>query len=577
MSKATKALLKEVDNLIAKGNPSKKAMAILEDIVEDLEDKKKAKKEGERKEYNEKLLAKFDSLGKALAGSKLDTKAVMDGVTKAIGSIKVSVPKVNVEAPKVDVNVPKQPKVEPPVVVVPDTVTVRKPSWLPSLKPITDKLKEIKDAIPSIKFPSYADEAIPVKLSDGKEFYRAMGGSGGSLSIPTFKNAAGEVVQALVDSSGKLNTSLVQNVVADTNNSSTTNLTAGATFTGTSSSTLGVVGLQWSLKTSENCTVYIDQSDDETNWDLCDTFNYYTSVGGRGETVQALKSYWRIRVKNIGASTTTYFRLAGVLCPIASPLPRALTPTGRLKVSNENINVEIPKGDVVGHSAVNKFGANSDIAAGATEEIWDGNRVYIFPTTASITHIRSAVDSAITRGVVCEIQGLDNTYTLVVQNVTTDVTNSTTEVILPTALRRVFRVKVLDDTAMDQDLWVGPDPASAANASAIVQAGNNQTLMAIYCVPAGKTAYMTQWKATVNPATGKDPTSMPIRMWARDNANNYAKQLKDIQGLIVGTLRVPYEPYYKFTEKTDIYFTASPVGKAADVSLGFDLILVDDE
>jgi hypothetical protein len=42
-------------------------------------------------------------------------------------------------------------------------------------------------------------------------------------------------------------------------------------------------------------------------------------------------------------------------------------------------------------------------------------------------------------------------------------------------------------------------------------------------------------------------------------------------------LRVPYEPYYKFNEKTDIYFTAAPVGKPADVSLGFDLILVDNE
>jgi hypothetical protein len=393
------------------------------------------------------------------------------------------------------------------------------------------------------------------------------------------QDSSGNVIDAEADHLGKyhLAVTINQDVNADANNSSTTNLASSATFEGTSTSTLGVVGLQWSLKTSENCTVYIDQSDDETNWDLCDTYDYKTSLGGAGETVQALKSYWRIRVTNIGASTTSYFRLAGVLCPIAEPLPRALTPTGRLKVSNENINVEIPRGHIVGQSAVNKFGANSDIAAGATEEIWDGNRVYIFPTTASITHIRAAVDSAITRGVLCEVQGLDNTYTLVVQNVTTDVTNSTTEVILPTALRRVFRVKVLDDTAMDQDLWVGPDPASAANASAIVQAGNNQTLMAIYCVPAGKTAYMTSWKATVNPATNLDPTSMPIRMWARDNANGYAPQLKDLQGLVLGSLRIPYEPYYKFNEKTDIYFTAAPVGKPADVSLGFDLILVDNE
>lgn len=445
---------------------------------------------------------------------------------------------------------------------------------------------------------------LPVKIGDGTDYVdiidqdgvgtlpvAVVDPNGDQVNISTKENQtngeqetkivdiSGNIIGSEVDNSGDyhLAVSTNQDVNTDSNNSSVVNLASGATFTGISTSTLGVIGLQWGLKTSENCTVYIDQSDDETNWDLCDTFNYKTSVGGRGETVQAIKSYWRIRVTNNGSSTTTYFRLSGVLCPIADPLPRSLTPTGRLKVSNEDINVEIPRGHIVGHSSVNKFGSNSDIAAGATEEIWDGNRVYIFPTTASITHIRSAVDSAITQNVVCEVQGLDVDYTLVVQNVTTDASDSTTEVILPTALRRVFRVKVLDDTTMDQDLWVGPNPASAANSSAIVQAGNNQTLMAIYCVPAGKTAYMTQWKATVNPGTNLDPTSMPIRMWARDNANGYAPQLKDIQGLISDTLRVPYTPYYKFNEKTDIYFTAAPVGKSADVSLGFDLILVDDE
>jgi hypothetical protein len=53
-----------------------------------------------------------------------------------------------------------------------------------------------------------------------------------------------------------------QDVVADPNNSSVVNLAAAATFTGTSTSTLGVVGLQVSLKTDQNCTVYVDQSPD---------------------------------------------------------------------------------------------------------------------------------------------------------------------------------------------------------------------------------------------------------------------------------------------------------------------------
>ena len=123
-----------------------------------------------------------------------------------------------------------------------------------------------------------------------------------------------------------------QDVYADANNSSVVNLASGATFTGAATSTLGVVGLQWSLYTTENCTVYIEQSPDGTNWDISYQFDYISSKGGEGETVQATQSYWRIRVTNIGTLTTTSFRLQGVLCPIATPLPSSLSDDARLKV-----------------------------------------------------------------------------------------------------------------------------------------------------------------------------------------------------------------------------------------------------
>ena len=51
-----------------------------------------------------------------------------------------------------------------------------------------------------------------------------------------------------------------QNVVSDNNNSSTTNIASGAVFTGLASSTLGVAGIQVSLRTDQNCKVYIDQA-----------------------------------------------------------------------------------------------------------------------------------------------------------------------------------------------------------------------------------------------------------------------------------------------------------------------------
>ena len=127
-----------------------------------------------------------------------------------------------------------------------------------------------------------------------------------------------------------------QDVVADPNNTSSDNLTSSNsyTFTGTGTSTLGVVGLQWSLKTDQNATIYIEQSSDNIEWDISYPYNYIASKGGQGETVQATQSYWRIRVVLDIQIDTTYFRLQGVLCPIATPLPSSLSDDSRLRTES---------------------------------------------------------------------------------------------------------------------------------------------------------------------------------------------------------------------------------------------------
>ena len=242
-----------------------------------------------------------------------------------------------------------------------------------------------------------------------------------------------------------------------------------------------------------------------------------------------------------------------------------------------NQNLEAASGHNSAMTAVNKFGRNPAVDIGVEEEIWDGSIAYVFPTdTTTMTHIRSAVDSATTQGAVIEVQGLDANWDLVVQTKALDGTDSTVEVALDTALIRVFRMKVLDAATMDEDIWIGDDDFLVAAAKAIITAGSNQTQMAIYTVPNGKIAYMTCYYAHVNPGTNLDPTSNPIRLYARDNENGYAPQLKHVVGQTSDGFQHFFTPYNRFTEKTDIYMTAQPVGKAADVSAGFDLIIVDE-
>ena len=126
--------------------------------------------------------------------------------------------------------------------------------------------------------------------------------------------------------------SIIQDVKADPNNVSETNLEGWGQFIGTGSTTLGVVGLQVSLKTDRDCRVFVDQSPDNINWDIVDEFNYST-YDSFGITVQAVNSYVRVRVNNLENYTTSFFRLQTALCPIVEALPRSLDKDGNLKTS----------------------------------------------------------------------------------------------------------------------------------------------------------------------------------------------------------------------------------------------------
>ena len=122
-----------------------------------------------------------------------------------------------------------------------------------------------------------------------------------------------------------------QNVIADPNNSSTTNIAAGSNFTGTATSTLGIADIQVSLKTDRNMTVYVQQSPDGTHWDIQDHYDYIYSLGGDSWDTKAVNSYYRVIVVNVNGGATSYFRLQSAMLPIGEPLPRSLSDTARLK------------------------------------------------------------------------------------------------------------------------------------------------------------------------------------------------------------------------------------------------------
>lgn len=148
-------------------------------------------------------------------------------------------------------------------------------------------------------------------------------------------DALGNVSHSTQDINGAWHTGvhLIQHTLTSSANSSTSNLASSATFTGTATASTGGSAINVTLKTDQDCTVYIEQSTDGTNWDISDEFNYFTAIDNFSQTVKAIAQYFRTRVTNNGSSTTTYLRLQTSLCPISEPLPRSLDENGHLKVA----------------------------------------------------------------------------------------------------------------------------------------------------------------------------------------------------------------------------------------------------
>jgi len=247
-----------------------------------------------------------------------------------------------------------------------------------------------------------------------------------------------------------------------------------------------------------------------------------------------------------------------------------------LALANSN-SLLIARRLIDGVSHVNKFGENADIAKDTREDIWDEGGDYIFPTTADITHISQETDEVGTDGgATIELQGLDANWDLVVQTADLDGSDTTTEVALTTPLIRVFRMKVLAGIVLAADIHAVA--SGGATIYAMILAGNNQTLMAIWACPRGKSAYVTKYYASMTLGTGKEPKGANVRLWVADRDSGYEFQLKHSMGIQkgAGNIEHVFDPPMKVSQKSDIKMNAFAFDNPAQISAGFDLILIDD-
>lgn len=226
--------------------------------------------------------------------------------------------------------------------------------------------------------------------------------------------------------------------------------------------------------------------------------------------------------------------------------------------------IQIAVGNVKNTSHINKFGYNS--AVGTSYETITDLGTNNLPTSAAVVSVVSASTADTSAGTgarTVEIQGLDADYNLKTETVTM---NGQTAVTTTATFIRVFRMRVA--TAGTGEVNAGNITASISSSDvARINADEGQTLMAVYTVPANKTAYLVKFQGSLS-------KNQEAQFQLRARESSGAWNVKGLWGTFAASVNYDYPVPLKFEEKTDIQIRAK-AGATSEVGAIFDLILID--
>ena len=234
------------------------------------------------------------------------------------------------------------------------------------------------------------------------------------------------------------------------------------------------------------------------------------------------------------------------------------------RVLSTPFEYDIVKGNLSGKLALRKFGHNTEVAA-TLEDIWDGSGVYSYLTSAEIVYITSDDD---TDDQTYEVQGLDANWDYQIKEV---VCSGFSPVAVGGTWIRVFRIKNIGITDNAGNIYISTGPVDSdsdgvpdSGLLAQITATYNQTLMALWTVPAGYTAYLTSFYASTSSAKVTE-----VHLYVKPYGKVF--QIKKLATINQGTTKFSYDFPLIITEKSDITIKALADAGGGDISAGFDL------
>jgi hypothetical protein len=223
----------------------------------------------------------------------------------------------------------------------------------------------------------------------------------------------------------------------------------------------------------------------------------------------------------------------------------------------EPFELQVARGQVDGHEPLNVFGYSTATPSSGFIAAWENNTAYVFPTVAStmVVSSSSASDTAVT----ILITGLDANYSVISESVTL---NGTSDVPTTKVFWRINSVATTVGNA------VGTVYVKNAGGTTYAQIaiGSGKTNMSIYTVPAGYTAYLTQFDAfsSTSVTSGVYATFRALRT-SSTGVNNVVLQVPFLNDY---TISRPYP--LSLPEKTDSQWQC----KSSGAGLGIGIVVL---
>lgn len=221
--------------------------------------------------------------------------------------------------------------------------------------------------------------------------------------------------------------------------------------------------------------------------------------------------------------------------------------------------------------SIHKFGSNPNVvntvSVSNPETVWDGSTEYIFPPDAG-TGIQVQSDDAGDNQEII-IEGLDENF---YEKTWTGNLNGSTNVNIDGTWTRVYRAYNNGSTDFAGDIDI--HASGGATSYAQILGANNQTLMAVYTVPANCMGYVVKYNLSAQNTSSASEIGFTAQLRTREYGKVFrVKEITSVNTTSSIEQEMPFP--LKLEPKTDILFNiVNANGNNGSVNADFDLALI---